>query len=449
MSHPAPPGPPAPPAQRRARLTLALAALALLIPIGYYISRPYLPARGGPVPVHASPVFHFPPSTLRFHKETLGPEPGFRPRITSVRIADLDQDGRQDVIVCDAARNRVFWYRSLAGGRWEETALGDEVSCPASAAPVDLDGDGDLDLVVAVLGNVLPTDDRVGRVIWLENRNGTFVNHVLLDDVRRVSDVEAGDLDGDGDIDLAVAEFGYHHGEILWLENRGNGKFRDHLLLATQGPSHVPVADFNGDGRPDIAALVSQEHEEVWLFANNGKGEFAPSRVFHSLNFDLGSASLVSGDLDRDGKPDLLLAAGDNLEVNRHYPQPWHGCLWLRNTGAGNFETRRIGHVGGVYGAAIADLDGDGDNDVALACMFNDWSRPGAASLVVLENDGQHNFTPRTIADRPIHLATVAAGDLDGDGRPDLVAGSLFLDAPGPDRVGRVTLWLSRAGGAP
>jgi hypothetical protein len=258
-----------------------------------------------------------------------------------------------------------------------------------------------------------------------------------------VSDVQAGDLDGDGDMDIAAAVFGFRHGEVLWLENRGGGRFRDHLLLTTQGPSHVPVGDFDGDGDPDLVALVSQDHEEVWAFENHGKGKLVPRLISKSLNFDLGSAGLTAADLDRDGDLDLILSAGDNLEVNHHYPQPWHGCVWLENQGGWRFQSWRIGFVGGVYAAAVADFDGDGDNDVVAACMFNDWRTPGAASLVLLENDGRQTFTPRMIADRSIHLATVAAGDLNGDGRPDIVAGSLFLSDP-PDRAGRVTLWRSR-----
>jgi hypothetical protein len=365
-----------------------------------------------------------------------------------VRIVDFDEDGLTDILVCDARRNRVIWYRQTSDNRWDEIPIGDELNTPAAAVPVDLDRDGDRDLVVAVLGDVLPSDSQIGQVVWLENQDGKFMTRVLLDDLRRVSDVQVGDLNGDGNPDIAAAVFGYHHGEILWLENRGGGRFRDHLLFTSQGPSHVPLGDFDGDGDLDIAALVSQDHEEIWMFENRGAGTFAPRLIHGFLNFDLGSASLTSADLDHDGKLDLLVAAGDNLEINHHYPQPWHGCMWLRNLGDRRFEPRRIGSVGGVYAAAVADMNGDGHNDVVLGCMFNDWHSAGSASLVLLQNDGHEEFTAKTIADRPGHLATVAVGDLNRDGAPDIVAGTLQLHHSST-RTGRVTAWMSRKRGLP
>ncbi len=442
---PEPNGPRAPdsPGQSR-RLRIALAVAAFGVPAIVAAILAILPARS--LPLRPSPVSHFPPASLAFAPRPVGPTGGARPRIANVRAADLDRDGRAELLACDAERNRVFQYRLLPNGDWDERPLGPELPAPAAATPVDLDGDGDLDLVVAVLGSVLPTDDRIGQVVWLENRAGEFHARVLLDRVRRVSDVQAADFDGDGDVDLVAAVFGYHHGEILHLENRGGGRFRDHLLLATDGPSHVPVADFTGDGKPDIAALVSQDHEEVWLFANAGGGRFEPRRIFHSPNFDLGTVGLVAADINGDAKMDLLLVAGDNLEVNHHYPQPWHGLLWLENRGSDAFETRRLASVGGAYAAAVADFDGDGDLDIAVACMFNDWHRSGSASLVLLTNDGARNFTATSLATEPTHLATVAAGDWNGDGRPDLAAGCLHLDTPTPERAARLVAWLQPEG---
>jgi hypothetical protein len=437
--------PPPSPAARRSRLTRALFAVALVLPIGIYFALPRIAPAGAAIELHAVAFPPLEPSPFEFTRSNLGPPPGYRPLITHVNLVDLDRDGMPDVLACDARRNRVIWYRQAPRGQWEERVLGDrDLPAPCHAAAVDLDLDGDLDLVVAVLGSVWPTNDRVGMVAWLENRGGSFITHILLDDIRRVADVQAGDFNGDGKPDLVVAEFGYDVGRVLWLENRGGGKFRDHELLTAPGPIHVPVADFNGDGRLDIAAVISQDSEEVWLFENTG-GAFRPRVVAGTPNFDFGSAGLAAADLNRDGKTDLLWVAGDNLEVRYPQAQTWHGCIWLKNLGGGKFEPIRIGTLGGTYAAAAGDLDGDGDLDVVLVSMFNEWRRPGAASVVWLENDGKEGFTARKIAESPTHLATVACGDLDGDGRADVVAGGFHILEPF-DRLGRITMWTSRKG---
>jgi hypothetical protein len=384
----------------------------------------------------------FPASPLPFVLQESPQVSSSLPRITHVQIVDTDSDGVAEIIACDALQNRIVRLDRAADGSWQETTLIADVGVPAHATFVDIDADGDLDCLVAVLGDILPSDAAVGRVELHRRGETGYGREVVLDDIRRVADVQPGDFDADGDIDLAVAVFGYSRGEILWLENMGDGRFADHLLHSAPGGIHVPVADYDGDGDLDIATVISQDEEELWGFENAGDGRFRSRMLWRTANFDLGSAGLVAADLDRDGDQDLILPAGDNLEDFAAYPQPYHGCLWFENRGNWQFVKHRIATLAGTYAAAVGDLDNDGDLDIVLVSMANDWSNRAAASLVWLENDGRQQFTTWQIASAPIHLVCAATGDVDGDGRTDVVAGSLNLRAPF-ERIGGVSVWLN------
>src|SRR5207247_318315 len=125
-----------------------------------------------------------------------------------------------ELLVCDTRLDRVLLLKPYEPSPGGEVLA--QVIAPSHTTTADLDGDGRQDVLVASLGNFFPTDDRVGKVILLRAMpEGRFEATTLLEGVGRVSDVQAADFNGDGRLDLIVAVFGWRSsGEILYLENR-------------------------------------------------------------------------------------------------------------------------------------------------------------------------------------------------------------------------------------
>jgi hypothetical protein len=195
----------------------------------------------------------------------------------------------------------------------------------------------------------------------------------------------------------------------------------------------------DGDGDLDIVTLVSQEWEEIYVFVNDGRGGFTPRRVFGASNEDFGSSWISLADLDRDGDMDIVYSNGDAFDYATTGGRAWNGVQWLENTGSA-FTYHRLADIPGASSPQAADMDGDGDLDIVVVSAYNNWADPAAQSLVWLENDGRMRFTLRDLASAPTHLVTLATGDLDGDGRPDLVTGGMHMSWP-YDRLSRITAW--------
>jgi len=428
--------------RRRPDLFLKTVTLGLFFVLGGCsrtdeAAAPTMRASGGPAVVSEG-------AGLFFRGERIGAPLVDRPWVAHVTSADLDRDGRPEILACEAQRGELVWLRPEGAGAdatLVETVLAKDLAGPVHVEAADMDRDGDLDLLVSCMGQVFPSNDRVGSLVLLVNDGQQrFAPRVLLERVARVNDARAADFDRDGRMDIVVAQFGYLQGEVRVLWQRADGSFSSEIQLDLPGTVNVPVADFDGDGALDFAALVSQQYEEIVLFTNAGGGRFTRRTIFGSTNEDFGSSGLAAADLDGDGRVDLLYTNGDGFDYAEPGGRPWHGVQWLRNEGGGTFALHRIGDLPGAYAPVAADLDGDGDLDVVAVSGFNDWRDPQALSLVVYVNDGHARFSARPGAHAPTHLLTATAVDLEGTGRPALVTGGFHAYGPW-DRMSRLMLW--------
>ncbi len=353
------------------------------------------------------------------------------PFITHVNVAAVTAAADADLLVCDGESSQLRLL-TRQGGKWRESSVTD-VEVPVHTQLADLDADGDLDVLVADLGQLPPLDAPVGKVLLLrQTAPGQFSREVLAENLGRVSDARAVDLDADGDLDIAVAVFGGGDmGEVFWLENspRGaaTGGHRKHELLKLAGAVGLSPADLDGDGRMDLVTLVAQEHEMVVAMVNQGKGEFTRGTIARAPHPMYGSTSLTTADLDRDGDVDIVFTNGDAFDTQSD-PKPYHGVQWLENKGRMDFEYRAIGRFYGAATAAVADLDVDGDLDVVAGSWVNHWLDPRRHAVVWYENDGRQNFTAHGVAAGPAGVANLQVADVTGDGAPDIVAGAIRMD---------------------
>jgi len=300
----------------------------------------------------------------------------------------------------------VNWniYYSYITAQWFAPAVNyDAGDGPVSVFCADLDGDGDLDLAVA-------NRYSYNVSILKNNGDGTFQPKVDSGTGAHPFSVFCADLDGDGDLDLAVAN--NYSDNVSILKNNGDGTFQTAVnYSAGSYPSSVFCADLDGDGDLDLA-VTNMWGESVSILKNNGDGTFQPK-----VDYPAGYVpySVFCADLDGDGDLDLAVANGGGS-------QGWGSVSILKNNGDGTFQTKV--DYGAGYSSRwffCADLDGDGDLDLAVA-------NAGSNNVSILKNNGDATFESAVnygTGDSPVSVFCV---DLDGDTDLDLVVANLYGD---------------------
>jgi len=315
---------------------------------------------------------------------------------SGVAMADFTSDGSVDIATTVDDPDRVVLLVNDGGGSF---AMGPSTFLPNSSSPQDLeagdlDGDGDLDIAVAV------RDPQGSVIILLNNGAGTFTNSGSFAVGERPRGMDIADHDGDGDLDIAVANRDSNNASVL--TNNGGASFTVQTLAAGDEPRAAAFGDFDMDGDMDLA-VSNHDSRTVSVYTNNA-GLFAISATL-STGAQLRPEGIVAVDLDGDGDADIAAGAeGGGLNV----------ALVFQSTKGGfsNFTTFPTGGMD-TSGIAAADLDGDGLMDLITA---NESSN----NISMLENLGGATFGAAVTAAAGANPEEIATGDIDGDGDVDL-----------------------------
>jgi len=281
-----------------------------------------------------------------------------------VKAYDLDDDGDLDILACSSNANLSLWYENDGSANFsaniiDNTAFSDEAYAIDAG---DLDGDGDMDVVIGANGG--------DSAVWLANDgNENFSLGSILDNstdlsngVRKVSVV---DLDQDGDLDVVVAAFVV--GVYSWFDNDGAGNFSSRLIDDSAdafGATAFEVADLDNDGDLDLAAGSNNANQYLW-YENDGDENFSAIIIDNTTDYSIGPRGLTTSDLDQDGDIDIITAAitGDAF-------------AWYENDGSAGFEGAVVSddptYANGAFAVVTSDIDGDTYEDLVVAANISD-----------------------------------------------------------------------------
>ncbi len=337
-----------------------------------------------------------------WHQHSITEETGFR----DVATGDLDGDGHADVVGAAYVAGELVWWANTNGdgSAWTEASIDASAAGVEDIDVVDLDGDGDLDVIAA-----LSSLDTLG---WWENVDGdggSWVAHTATTTLDDAVAVDAADLDGDGDLDLLGA--GAWGDTVAWYENTaGDGSAWTEVIIdgSFDNAQDVTTADVDGDGDEDVVAVSYGDDDVTWYENTAGNGSAWTDHLIYG--YLSGAYRVDVFDADGDGDIDVVAAAMDVGDLYWYENTAGDGSAWDRTEVHDSFSSPRA--------LMVADMDGDGDPDLLA-------SRDGSGQIRIIEDVAGDFSTLRSVVVGGTFSAyRLSTADLDGDGDLEVLMAS-------------------------